>query len=360
LILVTQPFLPPKQEYDQLLERLWDNKWITNNGNYAKELEKRIIADLNVNNFKYVTNGTMALQLAIKALDLEGEIITTPFSFVATTTSIIWEKCKPVFVDIDPVTLCIDPEKIEQAISEETVAIMATHVFGIPCDIEKLEAVANKYKLKIIYDGAHAFGVTYKGQSIFKYGDITTYSFHATKVFHTVEGGGITCANEELTERIELLRSFGYIEEDFYLPGINAKVTEFHAAMGLCNLKYVDQNYEKRKNLSERYNMLIPKEMQVIHIKEHVHYNYAYYPVLFASENDLLKVMSELQINSIQTRRYFYPSLNTLPYLKEKSNCPISENISKRILCLPLYTDLEINDVNRIAILINSIIGEVN
>ncbi|WDV07462.1 DegT/DnrJ/EryC1/StrS family aminotransferase [Lysinibacillus irui] len=356
MIPVTQPFLPPKEDYEKKLELIWEKKWLTNNGYYVSNLEKMLESELNVPNLKYVTNGTLALQLAIKALDIQGDIITTPFSFVATTTSILWEKCKPVYVDIDPTTLCINPDKIESAITSNTVAILATHVFGIPCDVEKIEIIAKRHNLKVVYDGAHAFGVTYKGQSIFNYGDISTYSFHATKVFHTVEGGGITCISDELVTKVELLHSFGYFGEDFYLPGINAKATEFHAAMGLCNMKYIKQNLEKRKRISEQYNMMLPKEIQVIHIKENVGYNYAYYPVMFDSEDVLLRVISNLQTKEIQTRRYFYPSLNKLSYITENFDCPISESVSKRILCLPLYVDLDEYIVKEIADIIYSVI----
>lgn len=358
MIPVTQPFLPPKEEYYEKLDLLWENKWLTNNGHYVKRLEKSLEECLNVSNLRYVTNGTIALQLAIKALDLVGEVITTPFSFVATTTSVLWEKCTPIYVDIDPITLCIDAEKIVQAITPNTVAILATHVFGIPCDVEKIEYIAKKFNLKVIYDGAHAFGVTYKSNSIFNYGDISTYSFHATKVFHTVEGGGITCANEHILRKIELLRSYGYIGDQYYLPGINAKATEFHAAMGICNLKYIKQNFEKRKVISNQYNNLLPEELQVIHINKEVQYNYAYYPVLFSNEEVLLKIIEALQKEEIQTRRYFHPSLNKLPYHKKTDTCPISESKSSRILCLPLYADLKEKDVEKIAGIINSIVKE--
>ena len=356
MITVTQPFLPPKNEYEELLEQLWISKFITNNGEYVQKLEKELVKLLNIRNLRYVTNGTLALQVAIKALDLKGEIITTPFSFIATTTTIIWEKCCPVYVDVDPLTLCIDPKKIENAITKDTSAILATHVFGIPCDVEKIEAIAKKHNLKVIYDGAHAFGVKYKGHSIFNYGDISTYSFHATKTFHTIEGGGITCVNKELENKVELLRSYGYVGEEFYLPGINAKATEFHAAMGICNLKYIEENLKKRKKISEHYNSMLPKEIQVIHIDKNVVYNYAYYPILLKDEDLLLRVVKELQRKEIQSRRYFNPSLNKIPYLSNDYDCPISESVSKRILCLPLYADLDLDIVKSIAITINSVV----
>lgn len=353
MIPVTQPFLPPKHEYEQYLIKIWDTKWLTHNGPYVQELENSLSSYLGVPNLKYVTNGTLALQLAINALELNGEVITTPFSFVATSTTIIWEKCVPVYVDIDPNTLTIDSQKIEEAITSETCAIMATHVYGTPCDVEAIEKIAKKYNLKVIYDGAHAFGVKYKGTSIFNYGDISMYSFHATKVFHTVEGGGVTCKTEELIRKIELLRSYGYVNDQFYLAGINAKGTEFHAAMGLCNINYIESNLQKRKALSELYNSLLPNDIQVIKEREDVELNYAYYPILLKSEEELEKVMKRLADHQIHTRRYFYPSLNNLPYLKRKFNCPISEHISSRILCIPLYADLEIKNVKKIAEIIN-------
>lgn len=356
MIPVTQPFLPPKHEYDQLLEKVWETKWLTHNGINVQSLEKNLIEVLGVSNLKFVTNGTLALQLAIKALELEGEIITTPFSFVATTTSIIWENCVPVFVDIEPKKLTIDVTKIESAITEKTCAIMATHVYGVPCDVELIEEIANKYNLKVIYDGAHAFGVNYKGKSVFNYGDISTYSFHATKVFHTVEGGGLTCNKEELVKRVELLRNYGYIGNDFYLAGINAKGTEFHAAMGICNLKYIEENKLKRKMISETYDNQLPKDLRVIHIEDNVEYNYAYYPILLNDETTLLKIIEVLSSKDIHTRRYFYPSLNNLPYIQNKNKCIIAEDISKRVLCLPLYPDLEIDMVIYISDLVNSVI----
>lgn len=358
MIPVTQPFLPPKAEYEQLLEKLWDSKWITHNGPYVQELEKSLIQYLGVSNMKYVTNGTLALQLAINALELKGDIITTPFSFVATSTAIIWENCIPVYVDIDPTTLSIDPKKIEEAITNRTCAIMATHVYGVPCDVEAIERIAKKYNLKVIYDGAHAFGVKYKGKSIFNYGDISIYSFHATKVFHTVEGGGITCNDEMLVKKVELLRSYGYVNDKFYLAGINAKGTEFHAAMGLCNLKYIDSNFEKRKAISELNNSLLPESIQVIKVENDVEYNYAYYPMLLKNEVVLNKIVNLLEENKIHTRRYFYPSLNKLPYLTKSCSCPISEGISKRILCIPLYPNLELDQVRRIANLVNKALIE--
>ncbi|MDQ0155374.1 DegT/DnrJ/EryC1/StrS family aminotransferase [Robertmurraya andreesenii] len=353
MIPVSQPFLPPKDEYDFLITELWNTKWLTNNGPFVQRLEVELRRHLLLPSLHYVSNGTIALQLALKSLGLTKEIITTPFSFVATTTSILWEQCRPVFVDIDPQTLCIDSTKIEAAITEETEAILATHVFGIPCDVEKIEEVATKYGLKIIYDAAHAFGVQYKGRSLLSYGDIAILSFHATKLFHTIEGGAVVNnCGQELEQSLKLLRSFGFTGEEHILVGINGKNSEFHAAMGLCNLKYIEEIILKRKRLSKAYDDLLLNRFARPHIPEDVIYNYSYYPLIFETEEELLSTQCLLRKNGIESRRYFYPSLNELPYLQERHDCPISEKISKRILCLPLFSDLKLEEVDRIATLI--------
>ena len=355
MIPVTQPFLPKQEEYHQQISQLWESKWITHNGVLVQELEQKLIEYLNVESLYFVNNGTLALQLALKALDITGEVITTPFSFVATTHSIIWENCVPVFVDISPNNFCIDPHKIEEAITDKTEAIMATHVYGIPCDVEKIDEIARRHNLKVIYDGAHAFNVKYKGKSVFEYGDINTLSFHATKVFHTVEGGGIICNGDvQLKEKVSLLRSYGYNEKEFLYVGINAKNTEFHAAMGLCNLKHITENIAKRKKIFELYHSIIDKELQGISIPKDIEFNYAYYPIILNEEKNLLRVQKTLNENNIQTRRYFHPSLNKLPYIKNSISCPISEDISSRVLCLPLFSDLCLDDAKRIANLVHT------
>lgn len=357
MINVTKPFLPPQEKYTNLVKGIWERAWLTNNGPLVQELEMKLKQYLNVSSLHYVSNGTIALQLAIKALDLSGEIITTPFSFVATTTAILWEGCTPVYVDIRPDTLCIDADKIEEAITEKTSAILATHVYGIPCDVETINRIAKKYNLKVIYDAAHAFGVKYKGESILQYGDLSTLSFHATKVFHTIEGGGIVNnVGPDIDKFIVQLKNFGQQDNIPIVEGINGKNSEFHAAMGICNLEYIDLNLIKRKKLSEMYNNLLNPSLQVLKIGNEVEYNYAYFPILFESEELLLKVKELLQANSIQSRRYFHPSLNNLPYIQSKHNCPISEDISKRVLCLPLYADLAMEDVQKIASIVNSAI----
>ena len=350
MIPVTQPFLPPKGEYEKLITRLWETKWLTNHGEYVQQLEESLEEYLNIPSLHFVNNGTMALHLAIRSLGIKNQIITTPFSFVATTTSILWEHCEPVFVDIDPNTLCIDASKIEEEITDRTEAILATHVFGVPCDVVKIEEIAKKYNLKVIYDGAHGFGVKLKGKSLLEYGDLTAISFHSTKLFHTVEGGAvINNIGQGLDETIKLNRSFGFQGEKYYSVGINAKNSEFHAAMGLCNLKYINDIILKRKELSELYDVLLKNRFQKPLISNEIEYNYAYYPIIFNTEKGLLQVKDLLLQNEIDTRRYFYPSLNKLPYIEKVSSCPISEDLSKRILCLPLYDSLALEVVEKIS-----------
>ncbi|MEX3745401.1 MULTISPECIES: DegT/DnrJ/EryC1/StrS family aminotransferase [Lysinibacillus] len=350
MILVTKPFLPKNEEYIKKVNTIFENNWITNNGPFSQKLEYEITNFLEIPSLHFLSNGTMALHLSIKALDLKGEVITSPFSFVATTTSIIWEKCTPVYVDIHPDTLCIDPDKIEAAITKNTTAILATHVYGIPCDVEKIEIIAKKHNLKVIYDAAHAFGVKFKGKSLLNYGDISTLSFHATKLFHTVEGGGIVNnLGEKLDKKITLLRNFGFEGDNYYLAGVNAKNSEFHAAMGLCNLPYVSEIINKRKKLVCKYNEILADIVQRPSIPKETEYNYSYYPIIFKTAEQLLNVQQVLLENKIQTRRYFFPSLNNLPYLYTSQYCPISENIASRVLCLPLYFDLEIEMVEEIA-----------
>ncbi|MCI1590686.1 DegT/DnrJ/EryC1/StrS family aminotransferase [Heyndrickxia oleronia] len=349
MIPVSKPFLPPFEEYTSYISKLWDTKWLTNNGTYVRQLEAKIGDYLNTTSIQFVSNGTIALQIAIKALNIKNEIITTPFSYVATTTSILWENCKPVFVDIDPNTLCIDVNKIEDSITNKTEAILATHVYGIPCDVDEISKIAKKYNLKVIYDGAHAFGVRYKGRSLLSYGDISTLSFHATKLFHTIEGGAIiNNSGEYMEQRIKYLRNFGYDADNLETVGINGKNSEFHAAMGLCNLKYIANLIENRRRCAEKYDSYFLNRYTRPKLSDDIEYNYAYYPIIFESERELLFVMKELKKNNIETRRYFYPSLNNLPYINTRFYCPISENISKRILCLPLYSDLSILDVEKI------------
>ena len=350
MIPVTKPFLPPQEIYNDYVAGIWKRQWLTNMGPLASELEMRLKNILLVNHLLFVTNGTVALQMALKALDITGEVITTPFSFVATTSSIVWEGCTPVFVDIDNESLNIDPSKIEAAITDKTQAILATHVYGNPCDVYKIAAIAEKHHLKVIYDGAHAFGVTVNGKSIFEYGDISTCSLHATKLYHSIEGGLIITKDATVLKKLASIRNFGISGYDSFSElGINGKNSEFHAAMGLSNLNYLKQVHEKRKLISDRYNDGLDT-LKSVRPKWHLDSkeNYAYYPIILESEQLLLRIKESLDAHEIFTRRYFYPSLaNTLPYLSPK-NMEVTDDISKRILCLPFYYDLAIEEVDLI------------
>ncbi len=349
-IFVTKPYLPPREEYNRYVDRIYETGHLTNEGPLVKELEQKLAEYLGVKNFQYVTNGTIALQLALKALGIEdGEIITTPFSYVATTSSILWERCKPVFVDIEPDNFTIDVTKIEAAITPKTRAIMPVHVFGYACDVEGIQKIADKYNLKVIYDAAHAFGSVYKGKSLVSYGDISTLSFHATKLFHTVEGGACIVKDEEVAGKLDLIKRFGHNCDNHYCLGINGKQSEFHAAMGLANFKHIDDIIEKRKIICGYYDRLLDGRLGRPKIQEGLEYNRAYYPVVFETEEQLLRAFAALNKEGIYPRRYFYPSLNNLPYLKERKVCTVSEDICSRIACLPLFVELTAEEAGFIA-----------
>ena len=355
MINVTKSFMPPIEEYEDYLKKIWESRYLTNEGMLLQELMSKMHNYLNIENINLVTNGTIALQLAVKALDLAGtEIITTPFSFVATMSSIMWEKCTPVFVDINRDTLCIDTNQIEKAITPKTKAILAVHVYGYPCDVENIDKIAKKHNLKVIYDGAHAFGCFYKGKSLLSYGDVTTCSFHATKVFHTIEGGACFSSNKKIDEKIQELKTFGSVNGVYKDIGINAKMTEFNAAMGLANIKYINAIIEKRKKISQLYDELLKGRVERPKKIEDLQYNYIYYPIILKDEQETLSVIQKLKDKDINARRYFYPSLNTLEFVQNKQKCPISEDISKRILCLPLYPDLKESEVIEICNTIKS------
>lgn len=349
MIPVTKPFLPKVQEYESYVSSIWERQWLTNNGPLVNELELKIKDYLGLNHMLYVSNGTLALQLAINALELTGEVITTPFSFVATSSSIAWEGCKPVYVDIDGETFNIDPVKIEAAITPQTSAILATHVFGNPCDIDAIQEIADRYSLKVIYDAAHCFGTKYKNKSVYAYGDISTASFHATKLFHTIEGGAVFTQNPELLKKMAAMRNFGHQGPDeFSGIGINAKNSEFHAAMGLCNLKQIDEVLDKRRLLSFYYwRALAPLKASYPKLNADLDYNYSYFPVLFHDEQLMLKCVKALENEKIYCRRYFYPSLSVLPFLNP-AHMPVAESASRRILCLPLYHTLTSSDLDLI------------
>ena len=353
MINVTKTFLPPQEEYQAILKEVWDAGWITNRGVLVNRLEEQLKEYLNVPNIIATTNGTLPLQIAIKALGLTGEIITTPFSYVATTSSIVWEGCTPVYVDIHPDYLTIDETKIEAAITPNTSAILATHVFGNPCAIDEIEKIAKIHNLKVIYDAAHCFGVTYKGKSIFEYGDISTCSFHATKLFHSGEGGAIFTNSNALHEKLFSHHNFGHDGPyDFKNVGINAKMSELQAAMGLAVLPYMEIILAERKKVIDNYNQHLDfSKATPLKLRVNTSWNNSYYPVIFNSETQLLKVEKALNDDKIYPRRYFYPSLNTMEYINSAS-MPISEDIASRVMCLPIYNDLSVKDLN---VIINKI-----
>lgn len=351
MIPVTKPFLPSEEDYKIYIESIWKRQWLTNMGPLASDLEMRLKSHLNLKHLLFVTNGTIALQMAIKGLNLKGEIITTPFSFIATTSSIVWEGCTPVFVDIDRESLNIDPAKIEEAITEKTTAILATHVYGNPCEINAIDKIAKKHDLKVIYDGAHAFGVQVNGKSIFDYGDVSICSLHATKLYHSIEGGLIMTKDANLLKKMAYIRNFGISGHDSFAElGINGKNSEFHAAMGLVNLNHINKIHNKRKELTEYYDESLGNLRATKPIwHKGASLNYAYYPIVLESEELLLRIKEKLDANEIFTRRYFYPSLaSSLPYLPVR-NLPVTEDLSRRVLCLPLYFDLTNEEIDLMA-----------
>lgn len=358
MINVTKTFFPPIEEYQKQLERVWQNQWLTNRGELLLELEEKVKKYLSVSNVIIMTNGTIPIQIALKILGKEGEIITTPFSYVATTSSIVWEHCHPVFVDIHPEYLTIDETKIEAAITPKTTAILATHVFGNPCNVEAIEAIAIKHNLKVIYDAAHCFGVTYKGKSLFDFGDVSTCSFHATKLFHTGEGGALFCNDADLNHQMYFSHNFGHNGPlAFHGLGINGKTSELQAAMGLAVLPYLDEIIKSRKEAVDFYNTTLNfGKLQAIKIRENTNWNYSYYPILLASEAKLLEVQKALNAADIFPRRYFYPSLNTIDFVKGQP-MPISEDIASRVVCLPLYAGLKEAELQQITTIINQNLG---
>ncbi len=355
MITVTKTFLPPIEEYYKQVQRAWDNQWITNRGELVVELEEKLKEYLCVSNIIITNNGTIPLQIALKLFGNGGEIITTPFSYVATTAAIVWENCKPIFVDIHSEYLTIDETKIEAAITSKTTAILATHVFGNPCNLEAIQAIATKHNLKVIYDAAHCFGVKYNEKSIFDYGDVSTCSFHATKLFHTGEGGAIFCNDEHLQKQFFYSHNFGHKTAlDFHGLGINGKISEMNAAIGLSVFPYMNFICNERKKVVEYYDSFLNfSKINKIKIRKNTEWNYSYYPVLFNNETTLLAIETELLANDIIARRYFYPSLNNLPYCANEK-MPISDSIAERILCLPLYVGLNIKDLEKIVSIINN------
>ena len=357
MINVTKTFFPPIKDYEKQVQRIWNNQWLTNRGSLVLELEEKLSEYLALQQSKLIVmnNGTIPLQIALKLLGKGGEIITTPFSYVATTAAVIWENCTPVFVDIHPDYLTIDETKIEAAITDKTTCILATHVFGNPCNIEAIEAIAMKHDLKVIYDAAHCFGVSYKGKSIFEYGDICTCSFHATKLFHTGEGGALFTKDPDLFHKSFYSHTFGHLGPlDYFGVGINGKITELQAAMGLTVLPQMELIIQERKKVVDFYiTNLNFRKIRSFQLKENTTWNYSYYPVIFESEDILIQVDQILNRNDIYPRRYFYPSLNKIEYVNGEF-MPVSESIAERIMCLPLYVGLRKKDLEEIVNIINS------
>ena len=358
MIPVTKTFFPPIEEYQKQIERIWENKWLTNRGQLTLELEKKLKKYLGVPNVILNANGTLPIQIALNALAECGEVITTPFSYVATTSAIVWEKCSPVFVDIHPEYLTIDETKIEAAITNKTTAILATHVYGNPCNIEAIEKIAHKHKLKVIYDAAHCFGVEYKGESIFNFGDVSTCSFHATKIFHTGEGGTLFCNDIELYKKMFYKHNFGHKSKTEYQGvGINAKMSELQAAMGLTVLPYMDDIITARKHSCDLYDSLLNFELiKRPKFRAKTKWNYCYYPIILNSEKQLLEAELVLAQNDIIPRRYFFPSLSKLNYVNNINDTKISDDISTRVMCLPLYYGLKDEEVIKISNLLNNIV----
>ena len=353
-ILVTQPFLPPLDEFIPYLEKIWDAKWLTNNGPFHQKLEEELSDFLGVKHICLCANGTLALMLALKALDIKGEVITTPFSFVATSHSIIWNNSTPVFCDIEENTLNIDPDKIEELITEKTTAILPVHVYGHPCNNDKIQIIADKYNLKVIYDAAHAFNVKKDNQSILNWGDLSVLSFHATKVFNTFEGGAIVCKNEDTKKRIDSLKNFGFVEGNVVAPGINAKMNEVQAAFGLLHLKYVFEIHNKRKLITDYYreNLKNIEGISFLNDIKNVNHNYSYFPFLvdkirYGMERD--ELYKKLMENGIYGRRYFYPLISNISTYSSlpsasKDNLLVANKIADEVICLPIYPDLSRKD----------------
>ena len=353
MIPVTKPYLPSREKLDRYIDGIYERAWLTNNGPLIKELTQRLEAYLGVENLLLVGNGTLALQIAYRALNISGggpsEAITTPFTYVATASSLKWEGVEPVFVDIHPDTWCLDPANIESAITPITKAIVPVHVFGNACDVEAIDIVAQRHGLKVIYDGAHAFGVTYKGNSLLSHGDATTLSFHATKLFHSIEGGAIIFKRKEDLERARRMTNFGLASpEEITDIGINAKMSEFQAAMGLCVLDEIDENLKGREKVWHTYEAAFKDKVKLQHRNHSASYNYAYFPMMLKDQEELLSTLEYLRSKNISARRYFYPSLDGISYGRAAGSS-VSRDIASRIICLPIFYGLSESDQELIA-----------
>lgn len=359
IITVTSPLLPSLDEFVGYLEEIWKSKWITNNGQFHRQLEAALAEYLGVKYVSLFTNGTLPLITALQAMNITGEVITTPYSFVATTHALWWNGIKPVFVDIDSSTCNLDPDKIEAAITEKTTAIMPVHCYGIPCATEKIQAIADKYGLKIIYDAAHAFGVQVNGESVLKAGDMSTLSFHATKVFNTVEGGALICHDAETKKQIDFLKNFGFNgETEVVAPGINSKMDEIRSAYGLLNLKQVDQAIEARHNVADYYRQSLRqvKGVKVFEDMPGVRHNYSYFPILVNAEEYGMtrdELYFKMKEQNVLGRRYFYPLISTFDTYKNlessvPTNLPVATRIADEVICLPMYYGLTEEDMERV------------
>lgn len=355
-IYVTQPFLPPLEEFIPYLEQIWESRKLTNKGPFHQQFEQALCEYLGVGHLALFTNGTLALVTALQALRITGEVITTPYSFVATAHALLWNGIKPVFVDIDPKTLNIDPNRIEAAITPQTTAILAVHVYGNPCDVEAIQAIADNYNLKVIYDAAHAFGVKYKGESLLKHGDLSILSFHATKAFTTFEGGAIVCPDAKTKQHIDNLKNFGFVNETTVVAsGINGKMSEFNAALGLLQLKYVDQALARRREIDLTYRASLA-DVAGIHCVERgpqTHDNHAYFPILVGPEYTISRdeLYERLREHGIYARRYFYPLIADFPMYRggasaQHENIPVAFDIASKVICLPIYSELQKNDLD--------------
>jgi len=351
VINVTKTLLPPKESLNNYINRIYSSGWITNNGELVNELEKRLCEKLGVENLLLVANGTLALQVAYKVFKLKGDVITSPFSFVATTSSLVWENLNPVFADINPETFNIDPDFVKASITQNTSAVLPVHVFGNPCDVIKIEQICHENGLRLIFDAAHAFGVNFDGRSILNFGDASILSFHATKIFHTIEGGAIIFREKKDYDQAKMMINFGIADYDKVdILGINCKMNEFQAAMGLSVLDGFETAMSYRKQVWERYFDAFENSENVTlqSLNDGCNKNYSYFPVVFRNEEILKGLVAAMKRDDIFPRRYFYPSLNTLNYLPEYHECKNSESLASRILCLPIYTGLGKNDQDRI------------
>lgn len=362
---VTRPFLPPLEEFTGYLEKIWDNHILTNGGPFHQELEQKLCDYLGVKYISLFSNGTLALLTALQTLKITGEVITTPFSFVATTHALWWNNIKPVFVDIEPHTFTLDPSKIEASITPRTTAILPVHVYGNPCKVHEIKKIAETYGLKVIYDACHTFGVKISGIPVLDFGDLSVMSFHATKVFNTFEGGAIICHDEATKKRIDNLKNFGFVNETTVVtPGINAKMNEFQAAMGLLQLKYVDRLIEQRKLIAETYRRLLKNIEGITYLEDlpETKHCYSYFPVFINKEKygkSRDEVYEILKKNEIHCRRYFYPLINQFPTYKAMESStpgrmPVAENVTEMVLCLPIYSGLQPDDVNSICDIVKS------